>query len=205
MCTVCYICSVFLCMFNDARWNVPFFRPILRISSKVSNVTFHAKSSGSRLCTRTDSRSFASCIHSPGQCLVVHGTFCVLLSGSVLPLCLSVPPIPHRGSTGACQPLPNFSPAAGLHLAHQFGQDPSRVLRKCDRRHSLWAVIWHVVRRRWATPLAVRWFQTTEIRCQCHNCNKQLLHFSNLLNHGCCPSALFDSHLAVCRLYTIIQ
>ena len=133
-CTVCSICSVLLHMFNDVRRNCPFFCPNLRISSKLSIVTLHEKSSGSRLFMRKDSRSFTNFIHSPGQCLVVHGTFRVLLSGAALPLRLSVPPIPQRGNTDACQPLPHFSSAAGLH---EFGQEPSRVLRKCDRRHGL--------------------------------------------------------------------
>ena len=137
MCTVCSMCSVFLACLMTHVETVRSFRPTLRISSKLSNVTFHEKSSASRLFMRADSRSFASCIHSPGQCLVVHGTFCVLLSGAVLPLRLSVPPISPIGNTDACQPLPHFAPAAGLHLVHQVGQEPSCVLRKCDRRHSL--------------------------------------------------------------------
>ena len=38
----------------------------------------------------------------------------------------------------------------------------------------------------------------------CHYCNKQFLHYANLLNHICSHTALFGWHLAFCRLYTII-
>jgi hypothetical protein len=86
-----------------------------------------------------------------------------------------VPPIPHRWHPETSKPLPHFVSAAGFHAPYQLGKEPPSVLWCCDGRHRLATIVWHLLGRQIATPLAVRWKELSLVPSLWQPCSLQVL------------------------------